>query len=297
LQQRTDAPAAAHPLILHHRQRLQLLGAVMDDRVGLQPQRERPDLWEGHSRLQIRRRQLLGRQPDYELGVKTRWAVGGVPLQFNANAYHLDYKDIQRAGGDFNPTTGSVGVAVFNAGSARLDGVELEGALGPFHGFRLSGSYSYTDGKYREFNLFSPFGQVDCSGGYQVGVVDLSCSPFPNIAKNQYSLTGRYDFDLPGDAGQVKLTATYAYVGRQYTAPTSLPSVEPGAYLDSYQLLNASLSWTNVFNKPFDLMVFGTNLTDETYRISNSNVFNQIGSIASVYGEPRMWGVQVRYHW
>jgi iron complex outermembrane receptor protein len=74
-----------------------------------------------------------------------------------------------------------------------------------------------------------------------------------------------------------------------------LPEAEPGAWIDSYGLLNASISWWGVFQSNFDVSVFGTNLTDEEYRVSNSNVYNLAYYRASIYGEPRMYGARLSY--
>jgi len=43
--------------------------------------------------------------------------------------------------------------------------------------------------------------------------------------------------------------------------------------------------------------VFVTNATNNLYRISNTNVFQQGGLLywSTLYGEPRMYGVKLRY--
>ena len=45
--------------------------------------------------------------------------------------------------------------------------------------------------------------------------------------------------------------------------------------------------------------MFATNLTDEEYRISPAGVYEAgaIGVAASIYGEPRMVGARLKYHW
>jgi len=50
-----------------------------------------------------------------------------------------------------------------------------------------------------------------------------------------------------------------------------------------------------VAGTPVDLTVFGTNLTNKTYRTSNSNVWNSILVRSTLYGEPRMYGVKARF--
>ena len=41
--------------------------------------------------------------------------------------------------------------------------------------------------------------------------------------------------------------------------------------------------------------VFVTNLTDKVYRVANEDLYTTIGTSTTVYGEPRMYGVTVKY--
>ena len=45
----------------------------------------------------------------------------------------------------------------------------------------------------------------------------------------------------------------------------------------------------------FDIGLFVTNATNKTYAITNTGVFNSIGVAANMYGEPRMYGMQLGY--
>jgi iron complex outermembrane receptor protein len=96
-------------------------------------------------------------------------------------------------------------------------------------------------------------------------------------------------------AGELEASMTYAWTDRRYGAQTTLPESEPGAWLPSYGLLNGSLHWNHVFGSAFDLLLWGTNLTNEQYRISNSSVWNLTFFRASIYSEPRMVGLQLGY--
>ena len=60
-------------------------------------------------------------------------------------------------------------------------------------------------------------------------------------------------------------------------------------------MLNASLTWKDVAGSGVDLTAFGTNLTNELYRTSNSNVFNSLLTRSTIYGEPRMYGLKARF--
>lgn len=261
----------------------------------------------------------------YEIGAKTDFRLGNVPLRVNIAAYRLDYKNVQRGAGDnvangcpdptnpFCNTTGiDQGAITYNIGKARVQGIELEAVVRPLEGFELSGSYSYTNAKYLDYQLLVPADPVSgpqgvtkfgCDGPVAIpqGVnapltsVDLSCSPFPYSPKHQLTLSARYSFEI-GDAGEVVLNGTYSHASRTWAAPTSLPEGLPSGYLDSYDLFNASVDWNSIAGSSIDARIFVTNLTNTTYRISNSNGDDgSLGYSTSIYNEPRMYGLSIRY--
>jgi iron complex outermembrane receptor protein len=235
---------------------------------------------------------------NYEIGQKSDFSIGKIPARFNSSMYFTDYKDMQRGGID---TLGAnIGSAIFTAGSAEIFGVELEATADLFEDFRFTVNYAYTDAKYNEFeitvrNNFTP--QLDCSGQLRSAGqrAKLDCAPFQYTPEHQASATASYNLPVPEEAGQINASITYAWTDDLYSSSYSLPEAEPGAWIDSYGLLNASVSWWGVFQSNFDVSIFGTNLTDEEYRVSNSNVFNLAYYRASIYGEPRMYGARLSY--
>ena len=61
--------------------------------------------------------------------------------------------------------------------------------------------------------------------------------------------------------------------------------------------LRLTINWNNVFQSEPDIGFYATSLTNKLYRIGNTDVL-QIGSLltrASIYGEPRMCGLHLRY--
>ncbi len=262
----------------------------------------------------------------YEIGAKTDLRLGSVPIRFNVAAYQLNYRDIQRANGDnvangcpdagnpFCNTTGlDQGAITYNIGKARVRGIELETTARLFPGFELAGSYSYTKAKYRDYTLFIP---ADAPGGPQIDVaqtcdgpvpipegvnapltaVNLVCSPFPFTPKHQFAISPRYSIEMGEGLGTVVLSGSYSHASRAWTAPATLPGAEPGGYVDSYDVFNAAIEWNDIGNYGVDARLFATNLTNTTYRISNSNGDAQVtGFSASIYNEPRMYGVSLRF--
>lgn len=235
----------------------------------------------------------------YEIGQKSDFRIGDTPVRINSAAYYSEYSDMQRGGIDVEGTY--IGSAVYNAGKATIYGFEFDGMVQPFDGFTLSVNYAYTHGSYNKFDLHvnSASPQLDCSGAlvYKGGVVNLSCAPFQNAPKNQFSVTASYDIVNDPGIGLINGLVSYAWVDRQYASAYSLPAAEPGAWLPSFGLLSASVSWNRIFGSDFDVMVYGTNLTDKDYRISNSNVWNLNYFRSSIYGEPRIIGAKLIYRW
>jgi iron complex outermembrane receptor protein len=235
----------------------------------------------------------------YELGVKSDFEVADRPLRLNAAVYYSDYKDMQRSTAE--SYQGAFGLATFNSGKSEITGFEMDLMLMLTERWRFSGNYSYADGEFKEFLIprSSMTPQKDCDrddvGNGEVG--DYSCIPFTDLPEHQFSLTTVYELPLDASLGPVETALTYSWVDERYTAPITIPEAEPGAWLDSFGLLSASITWREVLGTQLELQLFGTNLTDEEYRISNSNVWNELGYHNIVWGEPRMYGVRATYRW
>ena len=232
----------------------------------------------------------------YEAGFKSDFRLGSVPFRLNVTYYHTDYKGIQRATGDYNPATNAGGARTLNA-DAKIDGVELEASVRPFQGLEIGGNFSYTNARYTRYTNAAFPGTPDCQGTVgSSGLAELSCLPFQYVSPYIWSIHASAEHDL-GRAGTLALFVNYSHSSSQYTEAVQLPQNQPGAYIDSFGLLSASLDLRNVGGTGLDVGVFGTNLTNSLYRISNSDVY-QSGALlywATLYGEPRMYGLRVKY--
>lgn len=143
----------------------------------------------------------------YEAGVKTTTRLGSdARLLFNANLFRTDYKDIQVVAGDINLTTFASGAATYNAGRARINGVELESSL-QYGIFNLSANYSHMNARYQQFSVMSASGAIDCSGQRVVGMLKLSCVPFTQTPKNTYSIAGRVTLPVDEQLGKIVLSS------------------------------------------------------------------------------------------
>jgi iron complex outermembrane receptor protein len=219
----------------------------------------------------------------------------------NTALYYTDYTDMQRvAGVSYQAAFGS---AVYNAGKAAIMGFETDATAQPLPGLTVMLNYSYTYGKYEQYSiqygnaLFLQTKDCDNNTISQGQQMNLACVPFAYAPKHQGSATVRYQFPIPESVGAVDLSTTFSFVDSQYADGVDLPSQSPGSWLGAYGLLNANLGWSKIYGSNFDLQLFGSNLTDRTYRISNSNVWTLFFYQSSIYGEPRTFGASLAYHW
>jgi len=246
------------------------------------------------------------RVTDYEAGFKTDFNAGGMRGRFNVNGFYMDYKNIQRAAGDFNRATGGNGAITLNNATAVIKGFEVEAMIQPVDNVEIGGNYSHLSAHYKSFKFDSSSGVWDCTAtsinSPQVFAgADMSCRPLQYLSPNIVSVYGRFTLPMAEDKGKVSLFVSYNWTDAQPSAPFSTERFpdgtlnEPGVLLPSFGLLNASLDWKGVLGAPVDLSLFATNITNKNYVISNTGVFQTIGAQSQTYGEPRMFGMRLRY--
>ena len=235
----------------------------------------------------------------YEAGFKSDIKLGDIPARVNGTYYYLNYTNIQKATGDFNPVTFASGARI-NPAAAHIQGIELDSTLRPVSWLELGGTFSYTDFKYTKYNIVSNGILPDCSGVVPAAgtTANLKCLKGQYIAPYIFSLRGTITLPVPEQYGDLSLFANYSHSASQHTEALVLPPFQPGELLEKFGLLNMSLDWNDMYRKGIDVGLYATNVTNKLYRISNTNVY-QTGSLLSwttIYGEPRMFGVRVRYH-
>ena len=242
---------------------------------------------------------------DYEAGFKSDFRIGDVETRLNVNGFYLDYKNIQRAAGDRNSATGGNGAITLSSASAVIKGIEIEAMIKPIDILEIGGNYSHISSHYKSFKFNSNSGVYDCSSQTAADLrftgVDLSCRPLQYLAPNIFSVYGRLQIPTSEKFGQVNLFVNYSWSDKQHTAPLSVERfpngslMEPGVVLGSYGLLNATLDWKNALDSGLDVTLFGTNLTNKQYAISNTGTYQTIGGWSQIFGEPRMYGIRLRY--
>ncbi|HTJ62355.1 MAG TPA: OmpA family protein [Alphaproteobacteria bacterium] len=213
---------------------------------------------------------------DIELGVKSDWEISGVKLRTDLDLFHDDYSNIQRSvtqiiNGLSSPVTE-------NAAAATIQGVEFQGTVIPVAGTEISLAYSFIAAKYDSF--------IDPLLGSRAGL------EFPFVPKNKVSVTAKQEIPIPVEWGDLSLSATYSYQSH-YKGDNSYADV---TIIQGYGLLNLRADWRDIFGQPLDVSFFATNVTDELYVTKNFGLYDVFGVNALEYGEPQMFGAQIRYH-
>lgn len=233
---------------------------------------------------------------DIEVGLKSKFAVGGMTGRLNAAGYYQWYTNIQRTvfvqdPGD-NARTAS---QIVNAASADIYGGEVELALQPVRNLDLRANYAYTLPKYNVWQ------DIYLSGTTPV-LVDISDSDFGFVPRHQWSLSGTYTVPL-GQLGEVALGLTWYGQSRQASADVFSQNCAGGSYapclnstysIPRYDLVNARLDWRNLAGSGLDAGIFVNNLTNKYYVNYATNLIGLLGTNSVGIGAPRMYGMELR---
>jgi iron complex outermembrane receptor protein len=132
-------------------------------------------------------------------------------------------------------------------------------------------------------------------GGVRIAsTTDVSNNPFPNTPKSHYGATGTITLPVDDSVGQVNVSVTYFHQAGFTFATDS--QHEPEAAVPGYGLWNGQVEWDNVFGRPIDIVAFVKNATDKFYIRGGIALETQLGITQGTAGEPRLWGVKLRYH-
>jgi len=216
---------------------------------------------------------------DVEVGLKTDWSVGGIRGRTNLAVYDSWYNDAQVLTAAI--VAGSPQGLTANAASAEIWGVEIENIVKPSPNIELNLTYSYLDARYK--NYVTPLG------------TDLTHTPYPYAPKNKLVIGGRVRAPLPTAAGNLWLGATYAYQSSVYVGIGAFGLGSPTNSQASYGLLNLRADWDHVLGSRLGLSAFVTNATNKAYQVTAEDFYNATGTSVAVFGEPRMFGVSLRY--
>jgi iron complex outermembrane receptor protein len=224
----------------------------------------------------------------YEVGIKTTFTDN---LTFNVTYHYSDIKDYQT-----NVQSPEIGVNrgyLANAEKVRVQGLEVDANLRAGKHFTFFGALAYTDGKYVKFtNAPLPLEETGLTkDGQQLAFKDISGGKLPGISDWAGSLGG--EFTTPA---AFLGTASAFFVGLDgfYRSEFS-SSASPSAYMniDGYTLVNGRMGFRATGG--LSLFVWSRNLFNKDYHEQFLIAGGNAGQYASVLGDPRTFGVTVRY--
>lgn len=224
----------------------------------------------------------------YEIGVKST-PVDDFTL--NVTYHHSDIKNYQT-----NVQSPELGVNrgyIANADKVRVQGVELDANLRASEHVTFYGALAYTDAKYVTFtNAPLPLEETGTTkDGVQVAFKDISGGRLPGISK--WAGTAGGEFTTPGkffSQGGSFFIGLDSYFRSSFSSSSS-----PSRYLnaDGYLLLNVRAGFR--VSKGLSAFVWGRNLLNKDYHEQLLPAGGNAGHYASVLGDPRTYGITLRY--
>jgi iron complex outermembrane receptor protein len=220
----------------------------------------------------------------FELGVKTSPSPNST---LNLVVHNTNITDYQT-----QVQTAEVGVNrgyLANAEEVRVRGAELDGNVRPNKHFSFYGAVSYTDGIYESFkNAPVPLEETGGPNAFK----DISGEELPGISKWAGSLGGEFTTtggQLLGNKGKFFI-ALDGYYRSSFSS-----SASPSKYLnvDAYALANGRIGFRA--SEGISVTIWGRNLFDKDYFEQLLPAAGNAGHYAGVLGDPRTYGVTVRY--
>jgi iron complex outermembrane receptor protein len=215
-----------------------------------------------------------------EIGLKSEWLDHR--LLVNVTAFDTLVKNYQA-----NQSIGVGNTAtkfLANVGSLRSEGVELEAEARPVEGLHLEGFVGYDKATYASFhNSVCPAQSTA-----------LSC----DLTGQQVAWAPKWTSDLTVDYSKSLIADTTSYVlfdvNWRSTQNTTI-TLDPAAQIKSYALASLRVG-TRLRHDTMDAQAWVENLFDKAYYINLLGLTKSTGIVQGYPGNPRTYGVTLRYH-
>ncbi|RPD41186.1 TonB-dependent receptor [Chitinophaga barathri] len=218
----------------------------------------------------------------YEIGIKTTPTDNSI---VNLTVYNTDITNYQTQvqAADLSVNRGYLA----NAEKVRVRGAELDASIRIKDFLSFYGALAYTDGEYVTFTNAPP--PLEETGGPTFK--DISGGQLPGISKWAASLGGEVS-TLGKFVGQ---GGSYFFAFDTYYRSSFSSNPSPSKYLvvDSYVLLNARAGFRVV--NGLSAFVWARNLLDTEYFEQLLPGAGNAGHYAGVLGDPRTYGITLRY--
>lgn len=220
----------------------------------------------------------------YEVGLKSEFFDRR--LRLNGALFYTDLKDKQL--NQFLAGSGGASSIAVNAGSATLQGFEIELEAAPVEGLRLNAAVGYTDRDFDRFEVRDP------GTNLLIDVADRA--QFSYSAGTTYNLGAEYR--IGGVAGGwLSARLDYSYRSRVFfNVVPQFTQFDAAISAPGFGLLDGRIQLGDVplGGALATFSLWGKNLTDKVYRVSGTD-FGALNFAINTYGEPRTYGVDVRF--
>ena len=220
----------------------------------------------------------------FEIGVKTSPSKKSI---LNIVFHNTTIDDYQT-----QVQTAEVGVNrgyLANAEKVRFYGAELDGSVQVSQRFSVYGNLAYTESEYVSFkNAPVPLEETGATQSFK----DISGGQLPGISKWAGSLGGEVLFgstDIFGQPGKY----FFALDGYARSSFSSSPSPSQFLNIDGYAIVNGRLGFRS--SPGLTLFIWGRNLLNKDYFEQLLPAAGNAGHYAGVLGDPRTYGITLRY--
>lgn len=218
----------------------------------------------------------------YELGLKSEWLDRRVRL--NMALFMNDYTDIQIT--QFEAGTGGASSVIVNAGEGIYQGLEVDFAAILTEGLSLDLSYGYLDAEFDSYEGINPATEQ------LEDIADVTTVPYAP----EHTLALGVQYDFPATAlGDLSARVDFTYkdevvfhpFNNQHDAADARTLINARVSLDSIPVFGSS-------EHRLGLSLWAKNLSDEEYREFGID-FGALGWAGALFGEPRTYGIDLRY--
>ncbi|WP_340266043.1 TonB-dependent receptor [Sphingobium mellinum] len=208
----------------------------------------------------------------YEVGLKAVMLDNRARL--NVAAFHTDYDQLQ-----ISQVLGN-GLALTNAGKARIEGIESELSLALSPRLTLEGNAAVLDAHYKRFD--------NCGVPQSVGGGVTNCAGNDLVLAPHFTAYGAIQYEVPVSFGTIFARGDADYRSTVYFEPTNSDAFKS----DPRTLLGLRVG---VRHGPGSIVAWVDNLTDETYKTYADDRSGIGVPRTAAYGAPRTFGISLAY--
>lgn len=218
-----------------------------------------------------------------EIGIKTRPTYNSI---LNFTVYRTDIDDFQTQ--VQTPEPGVNRGYLANAEKVSVTGAELDGNIRFGNFFTFNAALAYTDGKYEKFtNAPVPLEEVGGATAFK----DISGGRLPGVSKWSGSVGG----EVTKGGGFLGLKGNYFAAADVFFRSEFSSSPSPSQYLniDGYSLTNARAGFRA--SNGITVFIWSRNVFNKDYYEQLLAAPGSHGQYAGILGDPRTYGVTLRY--